>query len=318
MRIKSFHLLATILCVLAAPAAFATTPQDFAGTWAMRIGKRNLFVLHLTVSPSGISGTCDRPSKLSGTNSIFDDIRGPVRHDTVIKTLFENGALHFTVQNANDPNDEDNYVMSVDGDHAQLNFDNLPADVVLDPRSFERVPDGAQVATDWQPNRAYVAGDSDTPSAEMKAIFDEDQRVRMPSKPDWPAITRTDSERRERTSKLLASGALHTGKDYEEAAFVFQHGDSPQDYLLAHTLAMVAVSKGDALAIWIAAATLDRYLQKIGQPQIFGTQFSRGAKTDWTQDPYDRTLVSDALRQQLGVPSQASQAKRLQAFSKQN
>jgi hypothetical protein len=32
--------------------------------------------------------------------------------------------------------------------------------------------------------------------------------------------------------------------------------------------------KSDLDARWIAAATLDRYLQRIGQPQVFGTQFS--------------------------------------------
>jgi len=130
-------------------------------------------------------------------------------------------------------------------------------------------------------------------------------------------INRTDADRRAATRKLLSSGLLHTGRDYKEAAFVFQHGDSPADYLLAHTLAMIAVSKGDAMAIWIASATLDRYLQKIGQKQIFGAQFLSSSQTGWTQNPYDRDLISDELRQQLGVPSQASQELQLKAFANQ-
>ena len=102
-------------------------------------------------------------------------------------------------------------------------------------------------------------------------------------------MSRTDAERRGETRKLLAMGALHT-------------------------LAMVAVSKGDTTAIRIAAATLDRHLEKVGQKQIFGTQFSSDPKSTWTQEPYDRELVSDALRRQLGGPPQSVQAERLKAY----
>ena len=80
---------------------------------------------------------------------------------------------------------------------------------------------------------------------------------------------------------------------------------------------MVAVSKGDSTAIWIASATLDRYLEKIGQKQIFGTQFSSDAQHHWAQEPYDRDLVSDAIRQQLAVPTQALQEEQLKAYQAQ-
>jgi hypothetical protein len=83
---------------------------------------------------------------------------------------------------------------------------------------------------------------------------------------------------------------------------------------------MVAVTKGDATAIWIAAATLDRYLQDVGQKQIFGTQFlshTENGTEVWTQEPYDRTLVSDALRDQLGVPAQKFQEEQLKAYQAQ-
>ena len=74
--------------------------------------------------------------------------------------------------------------------------------------------------------------------------------------------------------------------------------------LLAHTLAMVALKKGRPDAIWIAAATLDRYLQNIGKPQIYGTQFQTpNGPGRTTQEPYDRATVSDALRDELDVPA---------------
>jgi hypothetical protein len=34
-----------------------------------------------------------------------------------------------------------------------------------------------------------------------------------------------------------------------------------------------------------------------------------------TQEPYNRVLISDALRQQLGVPKQAAQQKQLEQFT---
>jgi hypothetical protein len=140
----------------------------------------------------------------------------------------------------------------------------------------------------------------------MRSLFAEDQRVRLQNVPAWQW---GDDKRREQVHKLLAENALKTGKDFEEAAFIFQHGDTPDDYLLGHTLAMVAVAKGDARALWIATATLDRYLQAIGRKQIFGTQFRLlpgingkiDTKAPWTQEPYDPTLVPDSLRTELGV-----------------
>jgi hypothetical protein len=118
-----------------------------------------------------------------------------------------------------------------------------------------------------------------------------------------------DAERRKQVMDLISDGELHTGKDFDEAAFVFQHGDAPNDFLLAHTLATVAITRGSSKSRWIAAATLDRYLQRIQQPQIYGTQYSiagtPGAK--FTQDPYNRNLIPDALRDELCVPDQSKQ-----------
>jgi hypothetical protein len=117
--------------------------------------------------------------------------------------------------------------------------------------------------------------------------------------------------------ELLARGKLHTGNDFERAAFVFQHGETPDDYLLAHTLAMVAVARGDGSAIWIAAATLDRYLQSVNRPQIYGTQFKFKSGGHVTQNSYDRQLIPDALRRDLGVPSLAAQQSQRERYEEQ-
>ena len=134
---------------------------------------------------------------------------------------------------------------------------------------------------------------------------------------DWPVVSPRDQARRAQTKALLDAGKLHSGADFYHAAFIFQHGDSPADFLLGHTLAVVAAARGRADATWIAAATLDRYLQSIGQNQIYGTQFLTPKGKPVTQEPYDRSLVSDALRSALGVPPVSAQEKERQMFEQE-
>lgn len=155
-------------------------------------------------------------------------------------------------------------------------------------------------------------------NAEMTAIFTADQADRDAGpNVNWMEVRPRDLARRARTKALLDSGALQSGDDYFHAAFVFQHGDDASDYLLAHTLAVVAIARGRQDATWIATAALDRYLQRIGQKQVFGTQYLRKEGEPWTQEPYDRTLVSDRLRAALGVPDQAAQDRRRQELDAQ-
>ena len=155
-------------------------------------------------------------------------------------------------------------------------------------------------------------------NVEMARLFADDQAVRENLKPEWfkdmafvRKMVADDAARRARTRTLLDEGRLTTADDYYAAAFVFQHGGKPEDYLLAHTLALAAAARGRKDASWIAAATLDRYLQSTGQKQIYGTQFTRKASEPMTQEPYDRPLIPDSLRTALGVPVQAEQDKRL-------
>jgi hypothetical protein len=109
----------------------------------------------------------------------------------------------------------------------------------------------------------------------------------------------------------MGSGLLKSAQDFHQAAFIFQHGETPQDYLLAHILAVAALAKGDAPVRWWTAATLDRYLQSLGQPQVFGTQYM-GEHPN--QGAYDQELVPDALRKEFCVPSLAGQQQNIQAM----
>jgi hypothetical protein len=145
-------------------------------------------------------------------------------------------------------------------------------------------------------------------NAEMTAIFVADQAARdQPAKIDWDVLRPQDLARRAQTQALLDAGQLNSADDFYHAAYVFQHGDDPEDFLKAHALAVVAVARGKPEASWIAAATLDRYLQRIGQPQIYGTQFLHPPGQKWTQEPYKRDLLPDAVRRATGVPPLADQ-----------
>ena len=84
---------------------------------------------------------------------------------------------------------------------------------------------------------------------------------------------------------------------------VLQHGRTPEDYLLAHELCVVAVSKGEERAKWLAAASEDRLLMTIGRAQRFAAHF-RSEGADGPVRLYKTvTGVTDELRKALGVPT---------------
>ena len=159
------------------------------------------------------------------------------------------------------------------------------------------------------------------PSSEIHQLFLADQEERK----SWGSRTFTDEEvkqaeerdakRRERARQIYLSGGLKTGRDYFDAALLFQHGEQPDDYLLAHVLATVGIVKGDADSRWMAAATLDRFLQSLKQKQIFGTQFI-GENNRYTYEPYNRDLLTDEVRKAMNVPDLAAQQKDLDNMNK--
>lgn len=153
-------------------------------------------------------------------------------------------------------------------------------------------------------------------SREVHELYLEDQKDRGvggESLP-WDKIEQRDLTRRTRIHELLSAGALQTAEDFHDAAFIYQHGQTPDDYLLAHVLAQVAVQKGDSKSLWISAATLDRYLNSISQSQVFGTQYHSKDDSPVTQEPYSRTLIPDHLGADFCVPSLDQQQKNLAEF----
>ena len=143
---------------------------------------------------------------------------------------------------------------------------------------------------------------------ELNQMYKLDQSEREGANVDWTALYRHDMERRARLKHLLESGGVQSAADYFHAAMIYQHGQTPDDYLLAHLLAVTAISKGSKEARWLSAATMDRYLRSIWQPQVYGTQSTRSSdKEPWTHDSMNENLVSDSMRAALCVVSLSKQ-----------
>jgi hypothetical protein len=151
------------------------------------------------------------------------------------------------------------------------------------------------------------AQDEPADNAEMTAIFAADQAPRQGGPIDWLTVGADDAERRTQTLLLIEQGALTTARDFYHAAHVFQHGTDADDQLFAHVLAVRALAMGMKEAEQFAAATLDRYLQNSGHGQIYGTQVHYSEESGVTREPYDKELIPDALRRQMGARTVAEQ-----------
>lgn len=299
------RLLAVLLLFLAAPA----TAADPAGRWALRAGDTTLMLFEVVRTPAGWTGAWQRPAQLESDSDSFSRVTGPVIRRIARSAREVPGGIELTFDDPAPGATPDIFVLRArDGTTADLGyaaFGNEPATLVREV--------SAGAFGKWDASRTYVRTVDRPTAPEMTAIYDADQAARKNwEKTDWKAVQVADRARRLRTQALLDAGRLRSGDDFYHAAFVFQHGDAPEDYLKAHALAVIAAARGKPAATWIAAATLDRYLQSIGQPQIYGTQFSKPGEA-WTQAPYRRDLLSDALRAASRVPPLAEQeAQRLE------
>ncbi|WP_211173055.1 hypothetical protein [Brasilonema bromeliae] len=139
-------------------------------------------------------------------------------------------------------------------------------------------------------------------------------------------LNERDAQRRKRVLERYHGNALKTGLDFYHAAMIFQHGDDPGDYLLAHDLAIAALTfkdKGAEEAKWLIAATQDRFLMHLGRPQRFGTQqittkpnannFRCASIYNLDNSP---ASVTDEHRQILNVPTLKQAQEKLEEWNK--
>lgn len=140
-------------------------------------------------------------------------------------------------------------------------------------------------------------------NAELIAINRADQADRSGAI-DWTVVNQRDQERREKVAAMLADGAVRSARDHYNAAMVFQHGDTPDDYALAFSLATIArkLAPEHPAPKWLAAAAFDRYLVSRNMPQWYGTQSKTHSDGRAQLDPVDPQAVSEEERVALGVP----------------
>lgn len=284
-------------------AASAPRPVSaYLGQWVFQVGERNLFVLDLKASGGGaaLAGGMARPKRLSISQNgeLVSGVAPPTVIEPLVTARSTDDGLLLTLADAEDKAQTTEYRMVLDGgDGAQLSIVGAP----VTPIPLRRGNGSAAVAADWDPQKVYAVRQEDADDPEMAAIFAADQADRAPGAPPALAdLVAKDQQRRLATRGLLEAGRLRSGVDFQRAAFVFQHGDRPDDYLLAHSLALAALVRGHPEANWIAAASLDRFLVSTGRRQIYGTQTQSGAEGQVPQS-LDAHLVPDRLRSVLGV-----------------
>lgn len=303
--------LTLFLLGMAAPLA-AAGPADLAGSWVMSAEGRPLVILDVERDPTAPEGwrVADhgRVADIDASGNVSN-----VRMDVHTHHYRVIAATPDRIDVEQDGPDRTRFVLRGIGDGLAT---WQPAVFRAPPFLYVRVAPPVTLGS-FDPARHYVVDRPYPDNPAMKTLFDADQAARdAGAKIDWKTVWPADAARRRATQALLDRGELLSGTDFWEAAFVFQHGDSPADFLKAHALAIIAAARGRPDATWIAAATLDRYLQRIGQKQVYGTQFTRPPGGPTTQEPYDRTLMSDALRIATGVPDQAGQEDQKQAFER--
>lgn len=288
-------------------AAVLVTAADVNGRWDFEAGGVTIFRMEIIQTPGGTSATWERPRHLETDGESFSRISGPVVRRQARSVVPVEGGVQLLFDDPAPGATPDRFrLRRVDADHIEVTYEGAS----FEPFNFTRATTHASKLGGWDVGRSYVRTISRPTNAEMTAIYDADQADRRVTTIDWSVAGPADEKRRARTEELLGSGALQSGDDFYHAAFILQHGAAADDYLKAHLLAMVAIARGKPGATWIASATLDRYLQTIGKPQVLGTQFTLSPKTAASQEPYNRALISDAMRKALRVPSIAEQEKR--------
>lgn len=301
-------MIAFFALLIAAPALAA----DAEGTWAMRTGDTVIMQFKVERTATGWTGEWQRPARFESDGDDFSNVTGPVIRRIAKSARAVPDGVELTFDDPAPRSFTDVFVIqprsAIIADLTYIAFGDQPT-------TLTRVAPGTAIGP-WDKDRTYIRVTGWPTNAEMTAIFDADQADRMKgSAIDWKIVETADRQRRTRTQALFDAGALRSGADYYHAAFIFQHGSNAADYLKAHALAVIAAARGKPSATWIAAATLDRYLQSIGQPQIYGTQFSTKDQST-SQGAFDRTVLSDAIRRASRVPPLAEQEAQRLEFEK--
>lgn len=150
---------------------------------------------------------------------------------------------------------------------------------------------------------------------ELQKLFENDQKERQGAI-DWQILLKNDELRRKRVMELLNSDKIKTAKDYENAAWIFQHGNDTISSGMAIKMIKKAIKIDSTVNKWLLAAAIDRDLMRKKKPQIYGTQYLYGADKKITLYELDTTKVTDAERRKYGVETLGEIRLKLKMFQK--
>ena len=113
-------------------------------------------------------------------------------------------------------------------------------------------------------------------SKELQVLAIEDQLDRegyaTMSKFELSRMAVNDRIRRKRVGEIYGEGCFKSAKDFDAAALIFQHGDSPEHFYQSFLWSLRSVQLGDKRNTDGVAVAIDRYLVNTGHKQLFGTQ----------------------------------------------
>lgn len=154
---------------------------------------------------------------------------------------------------------------------------------------------------------------------ELLSLYQADRRERV-NQPqgntsEYKAMRARDLQRRKRVMELMATNELTTAEDYYHAAYIMNHGDTPEDAKHAHTFALRASEFDYQPARWLAAASYDRWQMYQGKPQKYGTNYVFDGRKDrlWDVDPN----TTDAERAEWDIPPLAEQLRKAEEANRQ-
>ncbi len=151
------------------------------------------------------------------------------------------------------------------------------------------------------------ASDAPVDNSRLVELFEQDQRDRKGfpnTEMSWEEINQRDESRRSEVISALRRGEIRTAQDFYIAAVIFHHGQTPDHYRLATSLAWIAgsVEPDNKTYLWLTASTWDRLMVSRGKSQWYGIQpIIDDAGKIVGRYPIDQEAVTDDERARFQV-----------------
>jgi hypothetical protein len=153
-----------------------------------------------------------------------------------------------------------------------------------------------------------------SPETELESLFNDDQadrtnKLRLENEELYLEREKTREVRAREIYQSFQEGTLQLSPlAILHLAWLFHHRGSSEDYKTALELAKEASEQGEDQALWLQAATEDRYLISLGKNQKWGTQFKKDENGEWKYlAPVEEREVTDEERKEMNVPILADQ-----------